>query len=141
MANTDLVGANGSITWMAGLTNITGPAATRAHIVQANIYRNKSNTTRPNSLMERFCMGPYTGTVTIRVFVTDDLTPPVPILTVGTLKIGLDSASPAQHYVFKVQVQSMGNIGYTSIDGHRAQTIDYGCVLCSNATTDTVVAT
>lgn len=140
----DLIGANGTITWTAGLSDgTTAPAAANVQVVDHNLERGVGNTSRPGGLCDRVTVGPYRGTVTLRTLVTDAAAMPVPIATVGTLKIGFDNApgAPTKYWTLKVVIVAARGVGYNAATGERPQAIDYVCRLTSTSTSDTVVAT
>lgn len=138
MANTDYVGANGSISWVSGLTGgANAPEEDRSCIVSGRLYRPEFVTTRPGSLSQRVALGEYRGEVTITVGVTDDGTPPIPITTTGVLKI---FSGGTQALSFRVVVVEVMGFGYNSLTGE-AQFQRYRLRLTNTATSDTVTVT
>ncbi len=135
MANIDIVGADGSITWTAGLSSGTdAPHVARVVIARGRIQRGQYPTTRPGSLSQRVALTEWRGGGVLRVIATDDGSPPLPTTTVGTLKITLKSS---QGYTFKVVLTSL-DMGYNSLTGEpQFQTYDF--VISNTATSDTVV--
>ncbi len=140
MANIDLTGANGSITWTTLTSGTTAPTVGNCVVVRSNVRRPVSLTTRPGSLMQRVTVGEFRGGLTVRCVATDDGTPPVPTTTNGTATVYLKTTATAQNYAFKVVIVGFA-FGYNSLDGSSPAFVDYECVLSSTATTDTVVAT
>lgn len=134
MANTDLTGANGSVTF----ANFSGsPTAANVYFTSGRIYRQEFPTTRPGSLMQRVALSELRGSGGCRVFATDDATSPLPTSAVGTVTILQKSG---QTWAFKAVFTSVGGLGYNSVTG-QPQVAEYSWTACSTATADTVTVT
>ncbi len=138
MANRDLTGANGSITYTTLVSGTNVPAVANVVIVRGRIHRNTGTTTRPGSLVARKTLGEWNGSGVLRVVATDDATPPLIGSVQGILNVILDGT---QKYAIPVVMTAMGGLGYTSLQGETPQTIDYEWVVSATATSTTVTLT
>lgn len=134
MANTDLTGANGTVT-LSGFTG--GPTVGNIVNMTGGIRRQEYPTTRPGSQMQRVAQSELRGGGTCRVQCTDDATAPLPTTAVGTMTI-LEKSG--QTWAFKAIFTGVSGLGYNSLTA-QPQTRDYAWSLCSTATTDTVTVT
>lgn len=122
MANIDLTGADGSITYTTLVSGTNAPTVTNIVIVSGSIYKRTAVTTRPNSLVARKTQGEWNGEGILRTIATDDATPPLITTTQGTLNVVLKGS---QKYAIPVVLTRMSGLGYTSLQGETPQAITY----------------
>jgi hypothetical protein len=123
------------VVWAAGLTGGTNaPEEDRCFVARSNLTRAAARADRPGGLSARVTVGPWEGTIDLAVYVTDDGQPPLPISTVGTLKVITTSG---QNYQFKVVILGM-SFGYETLRRAEPMAVVYRCALTSTAITDTV---
>lgn len=135
MANIDITGANGSVTYTTLVSGTNAPLVANVVIVRGQIGRPTAVTTRPGALMERLTVGLWRGAGVLRVISTDDGTPPLITATHGVLNIILRGT---QAYNIPIVFVNMGGLGYTSLQGETPQAIDYEWRASGLVTTDTV---
>jgi hypothetical protein len=135
MANTDLINANGTISWASGLTGGTdAPEEDRCFIARNNLRRASARADRPGGLSARVTVGPWEGRVVLGVYNTDDGQPPLPTSTVGTLRV---QGQSGQYYQFKVVLLGLA-FGYETLRKAEPQVVLYDAEVTSTATSDTV---
>lgn len=130
MADVDLTGANGTVTWSGS----DGPTVARVSVVRGRIFRRENRTTRPLSVQHRSSYGPWEGGALLRVVITDDGHPPLPTpATQGTLVIKQNNT--LQTLTLKGAMTAIGNLGYNALAGDQ-QFIDYQFNLDGRTTSD-----
>jgi len=132
MADVDLTGANGNITYSgAELTSITA----RTTVVRGAIRRREFRTTRQLYVQHRYAYGPWEGSLIVRIAVTDDGHPALPSCpTQATLVV--KQRSGAQNLTLLGTMNAMGNLGFNALSGE-PQALDYSFVLDGRTTSDT----
>lgn len=137
MANIDITGADGSLTYTTLVSGTNVPLVGNVVIVRGRIFRRTATTTRPGSLTARKTQGEWNGSGVLRVVSTDDATPPLPTSVQGVLNVFLKST---QKITIPVIVTAIGGIGYTSLQGETPQFWDYEFEVSaiSTATTPTI---
>lgn len=138
MANIDCTGLDGSITYTTLVSGTDAPTVANVVIVRGRITRATATTTRPGSFTARKTLGEWNGAGVLRVVSTDDATPPLITTTQGILNIFLKAS---QKITVPIVFTSMGNLGYTSLQGETPQFWDYEWVVSATAIATTVTRT
>lgn len=138
MANIDITGADGSITYTTLSSGTNAPTVANCVVVRGRIHRNTATTTRPGSLTARKTLGEWNGSGVIRVIATDDGTPPLIGSTQGVLNVFLKSS---QKITIPIVFTAIGGVGYTSLQGETPQAWDYEFMVSATATSTTVTIT
>jgi len=135
MANVDLIGADGTITYTTLVSGTDAPLVANVVIVRGRLFRASAVTTRPGANTVRRTVGRWDGGGVLRVIATDDATPPLITSTQGILNILLKGT---QSYTIPIMFTAMGNIGHTSLQGETPQSIDYEWAVSALVTSTTV---
>lgn len=138
MANIDITGADGNVTYTTLVSGTNAPTVANVVVVRGRIFRPTATTTRPGSLTARKTLGEWNGGGVLRVVATDDGTPPLIEGTHGILNVFLKSS---QKITVPIVFTAMGGLGYTSLQGETPQFWDYEFIVSATATSTTVTRT